>query len=143
MDASIPIQTPSRGLPIPAQEMSAHARFSDSAGARHRSPIAMPSVAFAPFHLLGLRNEVISELNSPPVLSPVNASPRPRGSSRHDSGPVWFARPSPEDSSILYLLPVLIGAFRTSPFFSGTLTLTAPDTFAQCARTEKSQAASF
>ena len=32
-----------------------------------------------------LRIEVISELNTAPVLSPVNASPRPCGLSRHDS----------------------------------------------------------
>ena len=47
-------------------------------------PLMLPSPAE---HRVGIRDEVISELNSPPVLSPVNASPRPRGSSRHDSGP--------------------------------------------------------
>ena len=47
-------------------------------------PLMLPSPAT---HRVGIRDEVISELNSPPVLSPVNASPRPRGSSRHDSGP--------------------------------------------------------
>jgi len=57
---------------------------------------------------------VFSELNSPPVLSPVNASPRPRGSSRHDSGPMRLARPSLQDSSILYSPPILIGAFGLS-----------------------------
>ena len=47
-------------------------------------PLMLPSPAH---HRVGIRDEVISELNSPPVLSPVNASPRPRGPSRHDSGP--------------------------------------------------------
>jgi|GEM_PF-2025751 len=44
-------------------------------------------------HWLSLREVVISELNSPPVFSSVNASPRPRGSSRHGSGPIWPATP--------------------------------------------------
>jgi len=42
---------------------------------------------------IGLRYGLISELNSPPVLSPVNASLPPHGKSTHDSGPVWLARP--------------------------------------------------
>ncbi len=56
-----------------------------------------------PHHVLGLRKQVISELNSPSALSPVNGYqrlylplsrdrlPRPRGSSRHTPGPMWLA----------------------------------------------------
>jgi len=36
----------------------------------------------------------LSRLDTQPTRAPVNASPRPRGSSTHDSGPVWCARPS-------------------------------------------------
>jgi hypothetical protein len=39
-----------------------------------------------------MRNEEFSI--EKPVHSPVNAFPRPRGTSRHDSGPMWLATPS-------------------------------------------------
>ena len=68
-----------------------------------RTPPGRPTACIArqsaspspPYHRLGSRIVVISEFHSSPVLSPVNASPRPRGSSRHDSEPVRFATPSP------------------------------------------------
>jgi len=47
----------------------------------------------------------LSRLNGQPALSPVNASPRPCGSSRHDSGPLWFATPSTCETCIHYNLP--------------------------------------
>ena len=54
-------------------------------------PLMLPS---PDGNLVGIRDGVISELNSPPAFSPVNASARPRGSSRHDSGSKWCASPS-------------------------------------------------
>ena len=48
----------------------------------------------------------LSWLNGWPVRSPVNASPRPRGSSTHDSGPVWIATSSPQWTFTTYSLPV-------------------------------------
>ena len=48
----------------------------------------------------------LSRLNGWPMRSPVNASPRPRGSSTHDSGPVWIATPSLQWTFTTYSLPV-------------------------------------
>src|SRR6202011_886335 len=47
-----------------------------------------------------------SRLNGWPMRSPVNASPAPSRVSTHDSGPVWFAIPSLQETFTLYSLPV-------------------------------------
>ena len=54
---------------------------------------------------------VISELNSPPVCAPVNASAGMLPSPPHDSGSEWFATPSLYDSFIRNSMPVYPGAF--------------------------------
>jgi len=58
---------------------------------------------------------VISELNTAPMHTPANASPRHYWSSRHSSGPERIANPySVEDlaqSLTSYFMPVLTGAF--------------------------------
>ncbi len=41
-----------------------------------------------------------------PMRTPVNASPSPSRGPTHDSGTVWFARPSLEETCTLYSLPV-------------------------------------
>ena len=55
----------------------------------------------------------ISRLNTWPARTPVNASAMTLLPSPHDSGPVWFAKPSPYDSFIHYTFPVLTGALGT------------------------------
>lgn len=47
----------------------------------------------------------LSRLNTRPARSPVNASPRPCGSSRHDSGPLGLAKPLTYETCIHYNLP--------------------------------------
>ena len=47
----------------------------------------------------------LSRLNGRPARSPVNASPPPCGRSRHDSGPLWLAKPSTCETFIHYNLP--------------------------------------
>lgn len=64
-----------------------------------------------------LKLNIISRLNTRPARTPVNASPPPYGRPTHDSGPVWFATPSPYDSFIRYTSPVLTGAFGTFYLF--------------------------
>ena len=65
---------------------------------------------------VGTPMKVISELNSWPACTPVNASPAVLPPPAHDSGSGWFAIPSRYGSFIRYSLPVLPGAFRLSPF---------------------------
>src|SRR5215472_15558295 len=60
-----------------------------------------------------LRNRAwISRLNTRPVRPPVNASTPPSRVTPHDSGPLWFAKPSTYETFIHYTLPVLTGARR-------------------------------
>jgi len=57
-----------------------------------------------------LRLTHFSRLNTRPVCSPVNASPVALRLPAHDSGSLWFAKPSMYGTFIHYLLPVLTGA---------------------------------
>ena len=57
---------------------------------------------------LGRRN--ISRLNTQPARSPVNACPAASRRPSHDSGPVWFAIPSLQETFTPYTLPALPGA---------------------------------
>jgi hypothetical protein len=52
------------------------------------------------------RSEILTRLNTRPVLSPVNASTSPSRAPPHDSGPLWFARPSTYETFIHYTSPV-------------------------------------
>ena len=67
-------------------------RVLDSAGPMTRlaltPPIVLPSL---PGHEVGTPKRVISELNTWPALSPVNAYRRSLRTDRHDSGPWWVA----------------------------------------------------
>ena len=60
-------------------------------GARDDAP---GHVAFRSKHSVGDPGVVFSRLNTQPMRTPVNASPTPSRVSAHDSGTVWFARPS-------------------------------------------------
>ena len=72
-------------------------------GARDDAP---GHVAFRSKHSVGDPGVVFSRLNTQPMRTPVNASPTPSRVSAHDSGTVWFARPSLEETCTLYSLPV-------------------------------------
>ena len=48
----------------------------------------------------------ISRLNTRPVRPPVNASTPPSRAAPHDSGPLWFAKPSTYETFIHDTLPV-------------------------------------
>jgi hypothetical protein len=69
-------------------------------------------VAFRNVHNVGtLDFNRISRLNTRPARTPVNASAVTLLPPPHDSGPMWFAKPSSYDSFIHITLPVLTGAF--------------------------------
>jgi hypothetical protein len=63
-------------------------------------------IAFHSKHSVGVPGVVFSRLNTQPMHTPVNASPTPSRKPTHDSGTVWFARPSLEETCTLYSLPV-------------------------------------
>ena len=72
-------------------------------GARDDAPV---HVAFHSKHSVGVPGVVFSRLNTQPMRTPVNASPSPLRGPTHDSGTVWFATPSLEETCTLYSLPV-------------------------------------
>ena len=72
-------------------------------GARAGAPVR---VAFHSMHSVGVPRVLFSRLNTQPMRTPVNASPKPSRVSAHDSGTVWFARPSLAETCTLYSLPV-------------------------------------
>src|SRR5215472_9326281 len=65
-----------------------------------------------PLHSSGLspptscRSPGAPRLNGWPIRSPTDASPTPSRGPAHDSGTVWFATPSLEETCTLYALPV-------------------------------------
>ena len=63
-------------------------------------------VAFHSMHSVGVPGVLFSRLNTQPMRTPVNASPIPSRTSAHDSGTVWFAKPSLAETCTLYSLPV-------------------------------------
>jgi hypothetical protein len=95
------------------------ARFSDSGEPNEHSDNALLHIAFPIVQQGRHSRTVISELNTAPMHTPANASPRHYWSSRHSSGPERIANPySVEDlaqSLTSYFMPVLTGAFWTSP----------------------------
>jgi hypothetical protein len=72
-------------------------------GARAGAPV---HVAFRSMHSVGVPGVVLSRLNGQPVRAPVNASPASSRAPTHDSGTVWFATPSLEETCTPYSLPV-------------------------------------
>src|SRR5262245_53927345 len=75
------------------------------------APNAALHIAF-PVSRHGRHTEVvISELNTWPVSTPVNASPASLRMQAHDSEPKWCATPFLCGSLISYSLPVYPGAF--------------------------------
>src|SRR5262249_73962 len=86
-------------------------RVSDSAVSKKRlAPNAALHVAF-PISRQGRHTEVvISELNTWPVRTPVNASPVSLRTQAHDSEPKWCATPFLCGSLIRYSMPVYLGA---------------------------------
>ena len=71
---------------------------------------------------------VISELNTWPVCSPVNASPVALRPPAHDSGPKWCATPFLCGSLIRYSMPVYPGAFP-DPFLFPPIALLSEKLF--------------
>src|ERR1700680_47614 len=69
-------------------------------------------------HGVGTQNRNLSRLNGWPMRPPVNASPKPSRVTAHDSGPMWIATPSSEETCTLYSLPVsrrFANNFRFAP----------------------------
>ena len=86
----------------------------DRAGSEHTSRwrhaqccLPRSSTASASRRACCLRSRAcISRLNTQPVRPPVNASSPPSRAAPHDSGSLWFARPSTRETFIHSTLPV-------------------------------------
>src|SRR5499427_4859405 len=63
---------------------------------------------------LGIRP--VSQLNTWPVVSPVNASRRPSRDAAHHSGSGWLARPSPWRTFTSYSLPASLALSQMGQF---------------------------
>jgi hypothetical protein len=86
---------------------------SDRAGSRSVLPWRRPrcclpsfSTASAPRSNPPCGGALISQLNTQPARSPLNASPSPLQTPMHDSGPMWLASPSMYKTFIYNTLPV-------------------------------------
>ena len=85
-----------QALPAPAHGAYAHAAGLRLRGAETGTRAIVPAPLAFPFILLGRHSRaVISELNTAPMRSPANASPRHHWSSAHSSGPGRIATPYP------------------------------------------------
>ena len=101
---------------FPRKESPHMLRVSDCAGPDGNSRIPLPSVLpSASLNSVGVLNWSISQLNTWPVCTPVNASSVTSRAPTHDSGPVWLARPSLYGSFIHNSLPVLTGTLSVRP----------------------------
>ncbi|MBL7216133.1 MAG: hypothetical protein ISS62_00435, partial [Desulfobacteraceae bacterium] len=92
---------PSEISRFPLMKLMHMPQVSDSGEPNEHSHNALLHVAF-PIVQQGRRSRtVISELNTTPMHTPTNASPRHHWSSRHSSGPEWIATPySAEDLAL-------------------------------------------
>ena len=86
-------------------------RVSASAVLMDRSRLTLPFMLPSPYQdKVGTPEVVISELNTWPVRTPVNASPASLRMQVHDSEPRWCATPFLCGSLIRYSMPVYLGA---------------------------------
>ena len=91
---------------FPRKELT-HMLGSTTAPGRPGARVGAPArVAFHSTHSVGVPRVLFSRLNTQPMRTPVNASPKPSRVSAHDSGTVWFATPSLAETCTLYSLPV-------------------------------------
>ena len=91
---------------FPCKELT-HMLGSTTAPGRPSARAGAPGhVAFHSEHSVCVPRVVFSRLNTQPMRTPVNASPRPSRASAHDSGTVWFATPSLGETRTPYSLPV-------------------------------------
>ena len=84
-----------RGLPVPTQGASAHARVSDHAGSAARAIARTDVSPSAGATASALRTCNLSRLNGWPMRSPADASPSSSRMPTHGAGSVRVATPSP------------------------------------------------
>src|SRR5262249_31156161 len=78
-------------------------------GSAHASHYAMGDVAFSSTERdRHLGSRPVSQLNTWPMVSPVNASRRPSRDAAHHSGSGWLAGPSPWGTCTSYSLPAFL-----------------------------------
>src|SRR6516165_10058094 len=109
--SGVPLRTRMRSPSFRSKNFSTCARSPTARGSSHASHYAMGDVAFSSAERdRHLGSRPVSQLNTRPVASPVNASRRPSRDAAHHSGSGWLARPSPWGTSTSYSLPAFPGA---------------------------------
>jgi hypothetical protein len=92
-----------------AKNVSTCTRSPTARGSAHASHFVMGDVAFSSAERdRHLGSRPVSQLNTRPVVSPVNASRRPSRDAAHHSGSGWLARPSPRGTCTSYSLPACL-----------------------------------
>ena len=94
---------------VPTKNVSTCTRSPTARGSSHASHSPWDDVAFSSTERdrhLGIRP--VSQLNTWPVVSPVNASRRPSRDAAHHSGSGRLARPSPWGTFTSYSLPAFL-----------------------------------
>src|SRR5260370_33631731 len=103
-----------RDLPVPVRDVSLRAQGLRPRGTPLHLALTMRRMLPSAWHHgVGVPESRMFRGSMPwPAISPVNASIPTLRLATHDSGPVWFATPSPYDSFIRFISPVFPGARR-------------------------------
>src|SRR5262249_5731120 len=104
--SGVPLRTRMRSPSFRAKNFSTCTRSPTARGSAHASHYAMGDVAFSSAERdRHLGSRPVSQLDTWPVVAPVNASRRPSRDPAHHSGSGWLARPSPWGTCTSYSLP--------------------------------------
>src|SRR5262249_52127492 len=104
--SGVPLRTRMRSPSFRAKNFSTCTRSPTARGSAHASHYAMGDVAFSSAERdRHLGSRPVSQLDTWPVVAPVNASRRPSRDAAHHSGSGWLARPSPWGTCTSYSLP--------------------------------------
>jgi hypothetical protein len=125
--SGVPLRTRMRSPSFRAKNFSTCTRSPTARGSPMQAGTSWADVAFSSAERdRHLGSRPVSQLNTWPVVAPVNASRRPSRDAAHHSGSGWLARPSPWGTCTSYSLPanwrtllrvnrVTLAAYRSLP----------------------------
>jgi hypothetical protein len=104
--SGVPLRTRMRSPSFRAKNFSTCTRSPTARGSPMQAATSWADVAFSSAERdRHLESRPVSQLNTWPVVAPVNASRRPSRDATHHSGSGWLARPSPWGTCTSYSLP--------------------------------------